>query len=97
MTVHNSHLCVGGPYSGKRHDAGMNTMFRVLKRRPFLLDPSPMPSDLETEEVIYRIERIHTVEGEVAFWTPTSQSTIDSIKMLLETYELMSRIGKDHK
>lgn len=84
-----SDLCVGGPLAGQRFSSE-HEYFKTVDRPTlnsaalFLDDPVVIKT---VEEVTYRREFFHTPEGMASFWAPATQTPLESITLLLETYE----------
>jgi hypothetical protein len=91
MTDYVSMLCVGGPLAGRRYDAQPGAGFVTPVRTSSLaeFDPSHYMPNATVSVVLthYRAETFHTPQGDVAFWTPEGQTALETITLLLETYE----------
>lgn len=85
MTVHKSMLCVGGTRAGERYAILHGTGFRVPVKQD---KPNKSP---QIEFTDYRAEIFHTPEGDVSFWVPAGQTPLETITLLLETYEQATR------
>ena len=92
MTEHKLMLCIGGPSAGKRVDAQPGAGFRVPVQTehnysdPHSEDFQPNKK-IDIIDVYYRSETFHTPQGKVSFWTPADQTPLETIIMLLESYE----------
>ena len=93
-----SHLCVGGPRGGRRVAVRDGSGFRVP-----VLDTGPLtssdflPDDMAVGSVsftTYRAESFHTPQGDVEFWVPEGQTTLETFTLLLETYEHAKRMER---
>ena len=52
------------------------------------LYPARQPNDpVKVEFADYREETFYTPQGDVSFWVPEGQTLLDTITMLLESYE----------
>lgn len=100
---HEAMLCIGGPHDGKRFASHRGAGFRV----PVLPDRIILDGDsftrgqlegllAEIETVQYRAETFRTPQGDVSFWVPEGQTPLETITLLLETYEA-HKIGKDKR
>ncbi len=91
-TDHKSFLCVGGPLAGRRYAPESKTGFTVPARTYTAAD-DPASSEfrpnktIDAELVRYRVEPFHTPQGSVSFWVPERQTPLETITLLLETYE----------
>ena len=86
-------LCVGGPLSGQRYEVAGGAGFTVPVAPPLdlrTIGPA-MPDVVKVEFARYREERFHTPQGDVSFWTPTDQTPLETITLLLESYESRRR------
>jgi len=92
MTEHKSMLCIGGPSAGKRVNAMLGSGFCVSVQVEHSYS-DPHSEDFQPNKKInltyiyYRSEIFHTPQGEVSFWTPTDQTPLETITILLENYE----------
>ncbi len=83
-------LCVGGPLAGQRyavhHGKGFTVPVRVTvpEGNPQDCEPAIHPSPEFTD---YRQEMFTTGQGRVTFWVPARQTQLDTMKLLLESYE----------
>jgi hypothetical protein len=93
MVDRKSMLCVGGPLSGRRYEVAGGVGFTVPVA-PLLdlrtIGPA-MPDVVKVEFARYREERFHTPQGDVFFWTPIDQTALQTITLLLESYETRRR------
>jgi hypothetical protein len=91
MTDHKSMLCVGGPRSGVRYAVLHGSGFRVpIRQQTTESDPDHVdyrPNKVKVEFADYREETFHTPQGDVSFWVPNGQTPLETITLLLETYE----------
>jgi hypothetical protein len=93
MNNHKSMLCIGGPRDGQRYAILHGTGFRVPVQQPDpeLDDPTSenyRPNKpIKIEFTDYRAELFHTPQGDVSFWVPVGQTPLETITMLLESYE----------
>ena len=89
---HKSMLCVGGPSAGKRYATLFGNGFIVPEMRDGPMNdplheeyqPNKPPAPHFTR---YRREVFRTNEGDVSFWVPEGQTQLQTITLLLETYE----------
>lgn len=86
MTDHKSMLCIGGPRDGQRYAVLHGTGFRVPIAKPVAVD-APQSDYVEVEFADYRAESFHTPQGDVSFWVPAGQTPLETITMLLQSYE----------
>lgn len=85
---YNSYLCVGGPRAGQRFEADRRSGFRVPVTPQLSVAVGPIPGDkVQVEIMEYRAEGFHTETGDVWFWVPQGQSQLETMKLLLSTYE----------
>lgn len=96
MKEHQSLLCVGGPNAGQRRAVLHGTGFRtpILKDMPVMVrwNPNEMPEAPTAYDFVeYRAEYFHTPQGDVSFWVPFQQTPLETITLLLETYEQAKR------
>lgn len=86
-------LCVGGPYAGQRYESTNEAGFRAAVLPPVKLafDPDVEETFADIVVVEYRVLQFRTEQGEVEFWVPSGQTALDTITMLLETYERSMR------
>lgn len=85
MTNRKSMLCVGGPRAGQRYAILHGNGFRVP-----ITDPAPIGDTsvaVEVKWADYRAEPFHTPQGDVEFWVPAGQTPLETITLLLESYE----------
>lgn len=93
MSDHKSMLCVGGPRSGQRYAILHGAGFRVPVQQPApeIDDPTSenyRPNNpVKVEFTDYRAELFHTPQGDVSFWVPAGQTPLETITLLLESYE----------
>lgn len=82
-----SYLCVGGPLAGLRYEAAPGSGFAVpvITDRTFVNSYNEVQPEFERHE--YRRETFHTPQGDVSMWIPAGQTPLQTITMLLETYE----------
>lgn len=89
MTVSTSHLCIGGPRAGQRMAVRGETFKVVVPHRlrlhPYDCKPPDEPSIATVE---YRIQQLALdQDNHVRFWAPSTQSPMETMRLLLETYE----------
>jgi hypothetical protein len=82
MSDRKSMLCVGGPRAGKRYTILHGSGFVVPVSEDLQSD---RPASIELRS--YRAEVFHTPQGDVSFWVPAGQTPLETITLLLETYE----------
>lgn len=90
MTERKSMLCIGGPLAGKRFEAKSGAGFSVPVREelPDSTSVDYQPNKSVTVEYFhYREEVFHTPQGDVFFWVLESQTPLETMKLLLESYE----------
>lgn len=86
-----THLCVGGPLSGKRRTVLHDRYFRTVVQDslPSILQfefTSPM-APVTVTCVEYEEQYLVDVTGRVILWVPHGQSSIETIKLLIEGFE----------
>lgn len=89
MATKKSWLCVGGPMAGRRYETDSNSSFRVAVRSPMpmvIRDAIEEPTTVET--VVYIAQRFGTQQGHVSFWVPEKQTTLETLTLLLDCYEM---------
>lgn len=90
MATKKSWLCVGGPMAGRRYATESNSSFRVAVRSPMpmVIGPAAMEEPTAVETVVYIVQRFGTQQGHVSFWVPEKQTTLETITLLLDCYEM---------
>lgn len=90
---HHSHLCVGGPLSGRRYLAKSEHGFTVPLRPEISLKAQPHNAvdGITVETMQYKRDTFHTTDGDISFWVPNDQSPLQTMTILLDSYE------KDHR
>lgn len=87
-----SALCVGGPLAGQRYATKDGSGFTVPKVNPGP-ESDPQHEDFKPNKTAtvemhhYTVQTFHTTQGDVEFWVPTQQTTLETITMLLGAYE----------
>lgn len=85
---YNSYLCIGGPRAGQRYDADRRFGFRAAVVPPLSVAVGPIPGDkIQAQIVEYRAECFHTETEDIWFWVPQGQSQLQTMNLLLGTYE----------
>lgn len=69
-------LCVGGPLDRKRHGPTNQPGFTATMLGVDGFKP-----------VRYQMEIFHTPQGDVSFWVPEGQTPLETIKLLLSSYQ----------
>lgn len=98
--THKSMLCVGGPLSGRRFEAERGTGFTVPVAKPETTS-DPEAEDYRPNATVeyvnhhYKAETFHTPQGDVEFYSPHTQTPLESITILLDGFEKSSRPGSD--
>lgn len=88
VTQLRSFLCVGGALSGQRKAVHHGTGFSVLQFSGASLDkPDREGTPAPLVQADYRLEHFNTPEGVVNFWVPAEQTPLQTINLLLKTYE----------
>lgn len=92
MSENKSMLCVGGPLAGKRRAIlyGNGFVVPVLKDADLAATHLPVDDPKATTDFVrvgYRSEVFRTPDGDVSFWVPEDQTPLETITLLLETYE----------
>lgn len=87
-----THICVGGPLSGKRYTIMYGRRFHIALRPkvdlPDLINMAQYSDDpVETKYIEYEEQYFCHTSGRVIFWAPVGQSPTESLRLLLETYE----------
>jgi hypothetical protein len=86
-------LCVGGPRDGERFSVPRNErgfrapIIETAKIDDWNARDLQQPVAVASKFVEYREETFHTPQGDVSFWVPEGQTSLQSITMLLEAYE----------
>ena len=75
--------------AGKRYEAGSNGFRTAVKSTmiKFSSDDNYEAAMEAVEIVEYRFEAFHTPQGDISFWTPTTQTPFQTMVLLLEAYE----------
>ena len=85
-------LCIGGPLAGQRHATHKESGFLYPIKEDIAANDQSHPDWQPNEPVAavvgrYREDRFHTPQGDVSFWVPQDQTPLETITMLLESYE----------
>src|SRR5262245_60979933 len=90
-------VCVGGPLAGKRYEAEKDWFSTPMKQPGETWKQSPMEvnSNSVVSIVVYQETTFYTPDGGLTFWTPTGQTHMQSMEMLLDTYQQANQEKKD--
>jgi hypothetical protein len=83
-----SYLCVGGPHSGRLVAQKHDSFYVQSTDAPLKLnEPWSKDSEITVATIEYRRCYFSTPQGLISFWTPSDQTPLQTLNLLLETYQ----------